>query len=243
MIIKKICFSNQSEKHSICSLCLYTRRLYKTIQYTNMNNTNYLVRFRNAQKVNESCDRSLITKGVQEHGMNIILPLHNTGFESIQEDENNEVEKAGEEMLCTIIYLENSEKARFADLKKRVKNDYVLNKVEYPRTVPAVKSLLLNYQPNYNSDINSQSNRVNNQLMFAQRGKTGDDEGNGKEKEQIPRRNLDHIACNECGEKGHYAGNNECLTQTRLKEDAESFIKMKQEKSSNKNVEDTRKHW
>ena len=70
--------------------------------------------------------------------------------------------------------------------------------------------------------------------MFAQRGKTGDDEGNRKEKDQRPRRNLDHITCNDCGEKGHYAGNNECPTQARLKEYAEAFRKMKQEKSSNK---------
>ena len=48
-------------------------------------------------------------------------------------------------MLCTTIYLENSDKARFADLKKCVENDYVLNKAEYPRTVTTVQSLLLNY--------------------------------------------------------------------------------------------------
>ena len=70
--------------------------------------------------------------------------------------------------------------------------------------------------------------------MFAQRGKTGDDKGDGKEKEQRPRRNLDHISCNDCGEKGHYAGNNNFPSQARLKEDAEAFRKMKQEKSSNK---------
>ena len=64
--------------------------------------------------------------------------------------------------------------------------------------------------------------------MFAQRGKTGDDEGDGKEKDQRPRRNLDHITCNDCGEKGHYAGNNDCPTQARLKEDTETFRKMKQ---------------
>ena len=58
--------------------------------------------------------------------------------------------------------------------------------------------------------------------------------GDRKETEQRPRRNLDHITCNDCGEKGHYAGNNDFPTQARLKEDAEAFIKMKQEKSSNK---------
>ena len=110
----------------------------------------------------------------------------------------------------------------------------MLNKAEYPRTVTAVHSLIINYQPNYNSHRNSQSNGVSNQLMFAQRGKTGDDEGDGKEKEQRPRRNMYHITCNECGEKCHYAGNNDCPTQARLKEDAEAFRKMKQEKSSNK---------
>ena len=86
-------------------------------------------------------------------------------------------------MLCEILYLENSDKARFSDLKKRIKNDYVLNKAEYPMTMTAVQSLILNYQPSYNTHRNSQSNEVSNQLMFAQRGKNGDDEGDIKEKE------------------------------------------------------------
>ena len=50
MILKKICFSNQSEQHPIRSLCLYTRRMYNTMQYASENTTDYLVRFRNAQK-------------------------------------------------------------------------------------------------------------------------------------------------------------------------------------------------
>ena len=101
--------------------------------------------------------------------MKIIFSLHHTGFDYIQEDENKESEKAGEEMLCAILYLEYSDKARFDDLKKRVENDYVLNKAEYPRTLNTVHSLLLNYQHNYNSNRNTQSKGVNNHLMFAQR--------------------------------------------------------------------------
>ena len=97
------------------------RRLCNTIQYVSDNTTEYLVRFRNAQKVNEACGGSLITKSVQEHGMNISFPLHNTGFDSLQEDEKKEAEKVGEEMLYAILYLEKSEKARFADLEKRIK--------------------------------------------------------------------------------------------------------------------------
>ena len=72
--------------------------------------------------------------------MNISFPLHNTGFDYLQEDEKKEAEKAGEEMLCAILYLENSEKVRFANLKKRIKNDYVLNKAEYPSTVTSAQS-------------------------------------------------------------------------------------------------------
>ena len=80
-------------------------------------------------------------------------------------------------MLCAILYLENSDKARFADLKKCVKKDYVLNMAEYPRDATAVQSLILNYHPNYNSNRQPQSQCIINQLTSAQRGKTGDDEG------------------------------------------------------------------
>ena len=65
------------------------------MQYSRENTTDYLVRFRNSQKVSEACDGSLITKGVQENGMEICSPLHNTGFDSLQEDYNKEAEKAG----------------------------------------------------------------------------------------------------------------------------------------------------
>ena len=43
--------------------------------------------------------------------------------------------------------------------------------------------------------------------MFVQPRKTGDNKGNGKEKEHRPRRNLDNIMYKYCGEKGHYDGN------------------------------------
>ena len=34
----------------------------------------------------------------------------------------------GEEMLCAILYLDNSDKSRLTDLNKTAKNDYILNK-------------------------------------------------------------------------------------------------------------------
>ena len=48
--------------------------------------------------------------------------------------------------------------------------------IEYKRTVAEVHSLLLNYQPNYNSNRKSQYQGVSNQLLFTHHGKTGDDE-------------------------------------------------------------------
>ena len=60
--------------------------------------------------------------------MNIIFPLYNTGFDYLQEIDNKDADTSGEEMLCAILYLENSDKDRFSDLKKRVENDYALNK-------------------------------------------------------------------------------------------------------------------
>ena len=47
------------------------------------------------QKVNEACNEILITRGVQEHGINIIFPFHNTWFDLIWENE-----KKGEETVA-----------------------------------------------------------------------------------------------------------------------------------------------
>ena len=80
-------------------------------------------------------------------------------------------------MLYAIIYPKNSDNSRFSDLKKRFKNNYVMNKEEYPMTVTAVQSLLLKYQKYYNSNRKFQFQVVVNQLMFTQRVKTGNDEG------------------------------------------------------------------
>ena len=86
------------------------------MHYANENTTDYLARFRNSQNINEVCNGSLITRSVQENGMNILLLLKNTGLYSLQEYEKKEADKAEDEMLCAILYIENSDKARFADL-------------------------------------------------------------------------------------------------------------------------------
>ena len=137
-------------------------------------------------------------------------------------------------MLFSILYLENSDKSRFLNLKKCIKNYYVLNKAVYPRTVTEVQILLLNHQHNYNSNRQYQYQGVVNQLMFAQSDKTRYDEGETKYDKQKARRNLDHITCNDFGEKGHYTSNSECSTQKKFKEVTEAFRKMKQYKYGNK---------
>ena len=80
-------------------------------------------------------------------------------------------------MLFNTLYLGNSAKDKFDDIKKRVKNGYVLNKAEYPRDVTGVQNLLLDYQPDNNSNGQSQYQGVINQIIFTQHEKTGDDEG------------------------------------------------------------------
>ena len=85
--------------------------------------TEYLLRFHNTQKVKKSCNGSLIPRGLQEHGMKIIYPLHVPGFYTLTNNGKKEAEIAREELLCTILYLENSDKSRFSDLKKHVDND------------------------------------------------------------------------------------------------------------------------
>ena len=66
--------------------------MYNTTQYANNNTTDYFARFRNTQKVNEACNGILITRDVQEHGMNIIFPMHSTGIDLLHKNEKKEAE-------------------------------------------------------------------------------------------------------------------------------------------------------
>ena len=111
----------------------------------------------------------MITRGVQEHGIKILFPLHTNGFGALQDDDKTEEETAGEEMLCAIPYFENSNKSIFYDLKKRAKNNYVMNKAEFLSTVAAVQNLLLNFQHNYNSYMQSQFNDISNKLNLVRK--------------------------------------------------------------------------
>ena len=118
------------------------RLLYNIIQNVNENTADYLVRFRNFQKLNKACNGSLIKKFVQENWMKILYPLHVTGFDTIPDDDKKEAETEGEEILSAILYLENPYKARFYDLKKLVKNNILLNKAVCPSTDTVVHSLI-----------------------------------------------------------------------------------------------------
>ena len=95
MILKKICFLNQYEKHPIRSICIAIRRLYNIIQYTKNNTTDNLVKLWNAQKFNEAWNGRLISRGVQEYGMKILYPLHITRFHTLSDNENNNVKTPG----------------------------------------------------------------------------------------------------------------------------------------------------
>ena len=93
-ILKNFFFLNQSEQQPIQSLCLATRRMYNTMNYTNENKTNYLFIFKNAHEVNEACNGSIISRRVQEHGMKILYPLHVTGFDTLLDGDKKETDTA-----------------------------------------------------------------------------------------------------------------------------------------------------
>ena len=103
IIIKKLYFSNQYEKPLIRSICLETRQLYKTMQHTTDNTTNYLFRFHNAEKENEKCNGILLTRRFQEHWMKILYQLHVTNFYSLHDNGKKDSEIAGGEMICAIL--------------------------------------------------------------------------------------------------------------------------------------------
>ena len=79
-----------------------------------------------------------MSKEVQDHGIEILYPLHGTGFEIMEDDGKKEAETTGEYILCSILNLKNFDNDIFSDLNKCVKNDYVMKKPEHPKTVTSV---------------------------------------------------------------------------------------------------------
>ena len=130
--------------------------------------------------------------------MKIFFPIYTTGFDPLQVDEKKRQKHQDRKCYAQSSTLK-TQKIQISDLKKRVENIYILNKAEYPRYVTTLQILPLNYQPNHNSNRQSKSKNFSIQVMFAQRGKTGDDAGETKDKKQKPKRNLDHITYNGCG--------------------------------------------
>ena len=92
-ILNNLCFSNKSKHHPIRYLLLTTKRLYNTTHHADKNMTNFLVRFRNTQKVKNWCNGSLISKLVQNYGVKVKYPLHTTGFDTLADDENKKAKK------------------------------------------------------------------------------------------------------------------------------------------------------
>ena len=57
--------------------------------------------------------------------MKILYPPYVTSFDALQRNDKKEAKIEGEEMLCAILYLENSYKPSVYNLKRRVDNDYI----------------------------------------------------------------------------------------------------------------------
>ena len=45
----------------------------------------------------------------------------------------------------------------------------------------------------------------------------------GSNRDDDPARNIGHINCNDCGEKGHYSGIRYSSVQVQLRKDAEAY--------------------
>ena len=103
-------------------------------------------------------------------------------------------------MTFVILYIKNSDKESFSKLKKHVKNDYIMNKLDYPKTVTVVQSLTLNYQHNYNSNSNPNPKVLAIKWSSLNVGKPG--MMKAKQKNKIKTRsNLEHITWNDLGGK------------------------------------------
>ena len=225
-IIKKAMYSNGDDNnHMGYNHVVAVMNYYRIQQERFQSLQEYRDQFIAYRKV---CEQLGIKIGVSENGgTNMLKRMKITNPTQQQKDD---AEKKAIEEHNTILFLLGADKYKYGKLIEDMKNDVILKKDSFPKSVSEVSHLLSKWKNSYGGKYNNGKNESNDGIAFT----TMTDE---KEKATNKNDKKKEITCFKCKQKGHYS--NKCTEESpAVTEKKGTSLLINKEDSSDEEIKD-----
>jgi hypothetical protein len=203
-MIKNTVCKFQSQRHPALSLHHGKRQYYMTIQGKFVTNSDYLDQYSNFIDVIEHIggiigeEPALLQ--IKLDRMNIVTVV-TALLEQLQT-----VTEAAKQVYLAVAFLSGSDRNRYGKMLEDLENSYLQGRDECPRTMTAAYNLMVHWR-NSTKVTESTGNPGGEGVAFT--NVTADEDskqGTALTTEgQLEKRDISHITCFNCGEKGHYS--------------------------------------
>ena len=228
-VIKQIMFCNDTVKFSPHALRNAHRRFNTFEQSRTATPNEYLDSFMN-------CVDVIIYSG-GEIGLDpemIKLAEADIGVKYSEgtDDQKTKIHAAAKERYLATCFFLGADKHRYGRLIENTENNFIQNVNQYPKTISAAHSLLLNYKQDPRNLIKMVGG-FSDGIAFA----TSTTEKNKKN-------NKNHITCHRCGKKGHYANETDvCQGQTKPESSAVAAVTTNNYEDGSEEEEDVNRNF
>ena len=195
--IKNISYNYQSEKLKRQALHEAKRRFYVMYQDRTMSVQDYFDKFNNLVKVIEHCGGSIVDEQMLIDELEIetdppILLINATDADKLK------ARTSAKEKALAIAFILSADRNRYGKMVEDMENNYLHNIDTFPESLIKSYTLMLHYKQDPRNSVKVVGT-VSDGISFAT---TNDSKKDGKQAKDIS-----HITCFHCNEKGHYASN------------------------------------
>lgn len=189
--IKDTAFNIQSERYNQHTIFEAKRRLDNLYQDRNMTCEVYLERFMNQVSVIEHCGASVIDMEMIETSLKEV----GLTFTTASAEELSDAKAYAKDKYLACMFLVNADRNRYGKLIEDTQNLFIQGDNKYPETLTEAYALLIHWRQDPKNFTRMMGLGSEGGVSFATHG------------EQTPKKDLSHVTCFNCQEKGHFSSN------------------------------------
>jgi hypothetical protein len=203
-LIKTTVYKFQSQRHPALSIHQAKRQFYLIKQDRHVPNNIYMDQFRNNTNVIEHIGCII---GEEPTLLKIELDKQGLTATGASADEMEDATDVAKQQYLAIAFLAGADRAHYGKLLNELENSYLKGRDEYPTTLNAAYNLLVHYvngMPSVANPINTDG--VAFTVITDGENEQGTTLATDGKRGQKPPKDISHITCYNCNEKGHYSG-------------------------------------